>query len=485
MDKNLAAFLIDSYLDALTPIVPTIYTSEFIMDWGDNSLRFAQSDDFLCDKPPKLGNGFCEVERNYQYTRKVDAEQNREEKVTVTDSFVLDSDNWDKWVQEHLNLHCSPMNGYCILFIPRAADAEGFDKPVPSYFTSLPISRDKWDEISSSLYIPGHYARVIERGVSSVVSISHTHNGANHQGRQWKQVGTTTPTAIKGFAFASTHFESRRFTYAVMVGCSDDQIVNVKRLVSLFRDSNEHPLLMLGIFAELELRRLEDLIRLQKKDYIDLKARLDGEPHIQNAPQFSWDMIQEVLKTRDKFQDIEEEVEIAKRQLEKVCIRQADLLREEYEKYKNGHAEETNLKVSQLFSERFHDILSRLDGLSAQCRLRVESISFWTELIRSELARQEAKKTAQNTRVGTLIALVALVYLPITGVATVLGMPIFGWMNDWKNLSFQSVINNGQSSGSLPNSGSAGATGTGLPVVSGYIWPYALFFNAYSNYTTA
>lgn len=56
-------------------------------------------------------------------------------------------------------------------------------------------------------------------------------------------------------------------------------------------------------------------------------------------------------------------------------------------------------------------------------------------------------------------------------------MPIFGWANDWKDLRFQSVYTNDNTSG---DSGSGGATGTGLPVVSGYIWVYVgisvLFF---------
>jgi hypothetical protein len=40
-----------------------------------------------------------------------------------------------------------------------------------------------------------------------------------------------------------------------------------------------------------------------------------------------------------------------------------------------------------------------------------------TNQIRSELARQEAKNSAQEAKVSTVIALVAMLYLPMTTVA--------------------------------------------------------------------
>ncbi|KAJ8128059.1 hypothetical protein O1611_g5575 [Lasiodiplodia mahajangana] len=141
----------------------------------------------------------------------------------------------------------------------------------------------------------------------------------------------------------------------------------------------------------------------------------------------------------------------------------------------NG-TDEKMLEYTKLFSERLNDIILRLDRFSFTCRVWVESLSFWTDSIRSELARQEAVNSTESARNSHWIAAVASLYLPLTAAATILGVPVLGWRNDWKDLKFKSVKANNQSNGS---SGDSDSADTGLPVVSGYIWIYvglSLFF---------
>ncbi|KAJ2991658.1 hypothetical protein NUW58_g2437 [Xylaria curta] len=360
----------------------------------------------------------------------------------------------------------------------------------PPIATIKPVVLDWMAALRKSDDCSGYFKSLldlIERGVPSVVSVRRVSNEGDQE-RVHMQIGTTAPEATGSFAFASTHFESRRFTSAVVFGCSRNQIRDVKRLVSSFRHTNRHPLLMLGIFAELELRRIEKVMSARLRDYMHLKTNLqDAAERFGVASRqryyrprdekhfslFSWDTVKQFLTIRDQLQDAEEEIEAAKRHLDKVC-RQFDELREDYkrENNQNEEASKENLEVTQILSERFYDIASRLDGFSSQCRLRVESISFWTEFTGSEFARQEANISAQNAKLATFIAFMALVYLPITGVATILAMPIFGWANDWKDLLFQSVETIDKFNGSSVDSGSASVTGTSLPVVSGYIWVY-------------
>ncbi|KAI1179651.1 hypothetical protein F4777DRAFT_600438 [Nemania sp. FL0916] len=446
------------------------------MDWINDSQIFANADDFVSDSEPKGPEGSCRVLKNYK--RDGDGEPERVTNVADRrfpdqwDGFYPLSPERDKWIK---SLDDSMSDGYCILFIPRAADTKFGSSSSPSYFTSIPITTEAWEDIMEHFYLPAHYSKVVERGVASVVSIRRT---TEHKGPVWMQVGTTTPAATEGYAFASTHFESQRFTYAIMVGCSVAQIDKVRKLLSSFEDSSKHPLLMLGIFAELELRRLEELVSRQKGSYNYLIKRLEGQQGGTSTSRFSWDVVRDVLETRDEFQSAEAEIEAAKRQMENGCIRQVDELWERYQKKKKKPQEEGNTpsdeaeerlnEVTRLFSERFHDILLRLEGLGAQCRLRAENISTRTELIRSQLAWQEAHTSAQNTEIGTLIAIMALVYLPVTGVATILAMPIFGWANDWRDVHFKSVKADGGSNGTSLNGGTSS-----LPVVSGYVWVFA------------
>ncbi|KAI0439417.1 hypothetical protein F4803DRAFT_568561 [Xylaria telfairii] len=430
------------------------------MEWGDTSILYALAGDFLCGRRPKEPSQIWKIEKCYKYTNG-----------GSVNGFIGPDTEWNTWIT--VGLRWIPR--YCAMFIPRAADFSGLNPPKPSQFTSITIPKSDWNKAAPLLYIPSYYADVIERNVSSVLSV---YRPNTPEGPLRMQIGITTPEVEDGFAFAATHFQSRRFTSAIMVGCTHQQVEYVKRLVSSFKDSHQHPLLILGLFAELELRRLEKLVGGQKFASKELKDKLDDTQREEDTANPSWNMIGDVLKMRDEFQGAEMEVDAAKRQLVTGCIRQIQELQEEYErnladpKFRDHARAEKDLEVTRLFSERFHDIVSRLEGIAAQCRLRVESISVWTDLIQSNLARKEANTSAQNTKIATIIAFAALVYLPITGVATILAMPIFGWTNDWKNLKFQSVGANDQPNGTSPDSGPANSTGTGLPVVSGYIWVY-------------
>ncbi|KAI1264606.1 hypothetical protein F5Y18DRAFT_436512 [Xylariaceae sp. FL1019] len=487
------------------------------MYWVDNSDPFVaphRIDDFICDELPKIGTQHCQINRHYEYTVN--------NKTEVHDNHII-LDKTDEWTRWKIPLYRVTLEGaragnlemdtaYC-RFIPRAAENPAFvGKPVPSAFTSLPISKDRWDRIANSFYLPGHYAKVVERRTPSVVSIHRKHSTASINENLWMQVAATSPSAENAFAMAATHFESRHFTFAIMVGYNDAQIGKVRSLLSSYPNSLSHPFLMLSICAELQLRRLEELVVTQAAIYLSLdKTRL----HIRGTTRpngSGWDIINE-LQARENLKHAEEEVVAIKYQLEKACVQGVSQLLESYQKkarttrqpstrtninisYRTWNRSqwrqvgrqnrrslatpsatgaqqailaetEQSIEVTRLLSERFHDIFARLDGLSTKCQVCVEGLSFSAQLMLSELARQEAKTSARNTKFATVIAFVALAYLPITGVATVLSMPVFGWANDWKDIRFRRV------SKADEDDQSAGGN-TVLPVVSGYIWVYLL-----------
>lgn len=310
---------------------------------------------------------------------------------------------------------------------------------IPSSFASIPISEENWRKVVSSLYIPKYYVGVVERGVSSLVSVSRLIQVDSGEERLQMTVGTSSFREPNGFALGSTYFPSRRFTCAIIVGCTDDQVEDVKRLIASSKASSQHPLLMLGIFAELDLSRLKNLVYTSETEYADLSRTIEIERYKPpNMPKFGLDIIQAIATNREHFQTAQQEIESVRLQLERVSTRQInEALREKWPDGDNpdGETRKQNLEFTQRLSDRLEDIINRLDGFSAQCRVFVDGISFSTELvcfnpsgyrrggeaninqIRGEFAREEANQSVQNTRLATVIAFVALVYLPITGVA--------------------------------------------------------------------
>lgn len=195
-----------------------------------------------------------------------------------------------------------------------------------------------------------------------------------------------------------------------MVGCTDDQINNVKRLVAGWQDASGHPLLMLGICAELELNRLENLIGKQRRAYENLMEKIEDNGVSIGHDRFSWELIKEVRSIRDESKTVEEETETTKLQLSKAILPGIATLLAQYTNDGTSRGgenldtrpsaattpaaatttptpiairqnRETFVEITNLFSVRFNDILSRFDGLSAKCRIYVEGISFTTDIV--------------------------------------------------------------------------------------------------------
>ncbi|KAI0113793.1 hypothetical protein GGR51DRAFT_506716 [Nemania sp. FL0031] len=433
------------------------------MDWGSKSgdalVLFTDGEDFICNRDPKDDTQKCRVYRKFEYTR------NDEIKVAGNEELDLNRNGWDELADE---LKGNPKNGYCILTI------------VPSSLTTFPIRKSDWNKVAKLLYIPKFYARVTERGISSLISVSRVGQVLDKRETLLMSTGTTsrqvftgkiTPRQTIEFAFASTYVESRQFTYAIMVGCTDDQLEKVQ---GLRLSSREPRLLMLIIFAELQLRRLEEIVINIIVDSKTSKEKLDRERELPlDQITFNWSLIEEVLETIDDLQSAQQDIETVKLQLDKVCAQQAAYLHKEGDRSQgNTPGEEIRNQASQLFLERLDDLHIHLDDLHAQCQLAAKSLPFWSELLlareQAKLTSKEAIRAARFTKIGTLIALVALFYQPATGVATILSMPIFGWANDWRDLRLQPIATDDQSNANT------GSTSRGLPVVSGYIWIYAI-----------
>ncbi|KAI1853179.1 hypothetical protein JX266_001885 [Neoarthrinium moseri] len=621
------------------------------MEWVPNSDPFIapnRIDDFDFDLGPQTPGQTCRVIRDY----KID-----DQRTTASDQDIKLSGD-EKWTDlfsanrlfslndASLSFTDLPEDGYCILFIPQAADVKFSEsESQPANLTDLPISQTRWTKVATAFHLPGHFPKVVARKLTSVISINRTHKFNDHfRDKLWMHTVMTNQSDTQAYAMAATHIACKKLTLAVMIGCSDAQIRIVKRLVKGWSDAIGHPLLMLGVCAELELNRLEDLVGAQTQRYVELMASIEAERVSAGHHGFSWELIQRVRATREASKKAEEEVDTARSQLEKAHKPAIDALMQRYAPpnpsssrpntpsgaqgsvgatdtggtqytasatthtpappqsvlntpsgshgaaghtgssnarssttalapsqsrsntqtaprgagigtslsntttatptpstsrpntpattvglgntslgYQGssnnttiggtlGSAETTTLtpspnpstrpsglrgsaantrtgstqgltgcnlasddnetlrEITSLFQERFNDIISRLEGLSAKCRINVEGISFTTDIIRSELARQEANTSAQNTSFGTAISFVALIYLPMTAIATIFAMPIFKWENDWKDIRLQSIRQDKLNS----TDAYSGEDEVQLPVVSGYIWVYLI-----------
>lgn len=130
---------------------------------------------------------------------------------------------------------------------------------------------------------------------------------------------------LESFALASTYIESRNLTLSILFGCSSERITRVHNLLLGAESAIKHPYLMLGVSAELQLARLQDLVWDKARKCLEttrmLEATMQDQSATQNASspesEITWDLIDRVCRNRDELQRAEEEVKATKRQLSK------------------------------------------------------------------------------------------------------------------------------------------------------------------------
>jgi hypothetical protein len=301
-------------------------------------------------------------------------------------------------------------------FIPRTKDISLLGKdPIAADLTDLPITNARWQKISKAFWLlPSHIVKAITRKVTSLTSISRSfiYEGAAPD-KLWMHIAMASALGPNNFAIASTHVERVHLTLAIMIGCSKKQIKRVQELVQGSEDAIRHPLLMLGICAELQLDRLKELVLDTVTKGLETTRRLEatrddttGPNAHQHRGEITWDLINQVRARRDKSKRAEEEVKTTKRQLSKALPPALGSLIDRSEnnddndnkddRKKNGKARSissaTNVsdsvpeldrddEVTNMFTERFADIFAQFEGLIAECRISVEEMSFAADMV--------------------------------------------------------------------------------------------------------
>jgi hypothetical protein len=245
------------------------------------------------------------------------------------------------------------------------------------------------------------------------------------------------------------------------------------RVAELLETSPEvasHPWLMVGVFAELQLSRMQDLVDevhyLCDQNQHKMLLRLNA-----NQPGWQvWDLYNKLLNSVSKAREVEEEVQVTRAQLKAMADRFAKK-REQWQKREGGEWPveqmtladdhpaplrrvreqadpwEVRLEQADRFINRFRDIDVELNGLMTQCRVAAEQQTQVGEMFMSEVARfmsqiagEEARASRVQASKSNYLATIATLYLPITSVATIFAVPAFKFDNWWVDASFHPAM---------------------------------------------
>ncbi|KAK4682469.1 hypothetical protein QC764_0019470 [Podospora pseudoanserina] len=249
-------------------------------------------------------------------------------------------------------------------------------------------------------------------------------------------------------AISSTYFSSSKLTVAVLFGCSEEQIARVEDLLASSPEVKSHPLLTVGLFAELHKDRMQEIVKNALYECTAAITELKLDRDAPSVVKRDFKLSRKLRNCRLKTKMAEEEVRTTKGLLEKM-IPQVEEEQRLYQSWDDGEFATSTRR----FKQRFEEIGIELDALMARCRIMFDDMTYSEELFMNELLSDDAERARDQAKMSTIIAFVAMLYLQITAVATIFAMPVVEFQNDWRDAE--------------PNASKQ-------PVLSSYFWVYLI-----------
>jgi hypothetical protein len=252
-------------------------------------------------------------------------------------------------------------------------------------------------------------------------------------------------------AISTTFIPEKRHTYSVVYGCSPTQLRGIERRLRSAGRYMSHPLLLAGIFAELERERL-----IAAVDALVDKFALTSNI----TEQAKWDptstQIRDYFTTCIQSRNLADQVKAVKRQLvpfiEELTVLD-NQLHEDLQyvgfgaKSKRPRAEDEKqrllnaLETGQRIKRRLSDISVEYDDKIDECEMMAQNLPLAMQTVWNQTSRQEfiinariakannaiALETKRESTQMRSIALLTMVYLPMSCVASIFSTSLFNF----------------------------------------------------------
>ncbi|KAK3346876.1 hypothetical protein B0T25DRAFT_462354 [Lasiosphaeria hispida] len=250
-------------------------------------------------------------------------------------------------------------------------------------------------------------------------------------------------------ALSTTYIPHMRKVYCVIFGCNSAQMQAVEKRIRAAGDGTDHPLLVTGILAEIERERLinmaEDLV-----DQFTLGSDvLETKSWDPNSPK-----LQHYLAICFQSGGLADQIRAVKRQIVKL-IAEVETLEREW----TGNHDSTNycqrsgnfileqqplLDTGQRIKQRLQDIMNEYDDKIDECKMMAHNLSLAMQSASNKNARQDSVTNIRIAKANTIIALetkresaqmrsialLTMIYLPMSCVASIFSTSLFNWRPD-------------------------------------------------------
>ncbi|KAH7120344.1 hypothetical protein B0J13DRAFT_567837 [Dactylonectria estremocensis] len=355
---------------------------------------------------------------------------------------LLSGEDWAEWLKTRVSKDTKTPK-ICFILCSRAKDLSEDEASPLSY---VPFSRSTFQRILHKFRIHRTIARTVTRETAYFSST--TIDETDRPSPSTILTCRTSSAWSDDLAMALTHDPKTRTTFAIVFGCNEMHRRQIgARITAVTPAALAHPALLPGILAELERKRLTGLVE-DTLDRFTLRAGgtstvVDGQVsrlHMSEA------QMGEYLELCYESQNLAKECKSVKRQLSKMtqfCDHTstwtADSPKDELseaESPQRGLADFGNR-----IKKRTLEIMDEYDNKIDECGMVLDNTSITMQTIWNHIARHDAAVNTKISRANTSIALdskqdnaqmrsialLTMIYLPVTAVASIFSMGIFDW----------------------------------------------------------
>ncbi|KAF6827540.1 protein kinase [Colletotrichum plurivorum] len=339
-------------------------------------------------------------------------------------------DDWDSWFTEGSTaiLREDTKSSYVAIILATRHDdaAESEECHNPMLLSYLPFSYRTLDKIATELSLHGSMVRYINRGHAAELS------------RTYLNMGTPSRPAIVyncrssnewpgDLAMSITYFIESGTTHAIVYGCNPEVKREITGRLGNAEGTTRHPLLLVGIFAEIErkrhfkmvTRRLEKLLGFVSMlgSYSPGQANLQQDVEDDESPIDPW-LDASHMKNR---------LETWRSQLLKMT-QHADELPARCWLHEEIDVRNRVEEVGQRIKERLEQIIIDYEEKIRELEMIMEGTNLATSLTHTKTNIDIALSTKRDGSQMKSIALLTMVFLPATFVASLFSMTFFQWI---------------------------------------------------------
>ncbi|KAJ0124309.1 hypothetical protein J7T55_005647 [Diaporthe amygdali] len=343
----------------------------------------------------------------------------------------------------------------------------------------MPFDKETFSEIGRKFFVHGSISRAVSRANVPLFSRARLSMGISVQDYCLDEDNKSKHDAIvyncrsantwsNDLALTATYFHRGQLTYGILLGCTADVERRVLNRVSLAKEQGFHPLLLAGIFSEIERERLIEVVdttidRIEGAIFdLDSRGSVLDEPEAPPALLPEDDGLQhpdgERYERRTAWLNttfLQNRLNIWKRQVLKM-IEHVDELCAEPATDCGGSspplreaqcalgavtdADRSFTRTSCLIKERLQSLVEELDEKIEDCNMRVEGMAMATQWAHGDTNMDIARAAGRDSSQMRSISLVTMVFLPGTFFATVFSMTFFDWGDGGASVSTHGLL---------------------------------------------